>query len=72
MIFGSIPERILDWTVANKPDAMEGAFESVMRGLMPGIIPTAALPPAAKVSSVCGGAADRATDMFRRPDATAR
>ena len=44
IIFGTVPEKILDWTLKNDPKSIERAAEAVLRAGTPGIIPTAALP----------------------------
>lgn len=44
IIFGSGVERALDAFVANKPDAFKGYGGSLMGGLLPSFVPTAALP----------------------------
>ncbi len=44
MIFGSGPERILDALFAQKPHAFHNFSDSVISALMPGVVPTVALP----------------------------
>ena len=45
IIFGSLPERILDYTYLNDPDALKSAATAVKDGMLPGLIPTAGLAP---------------------------
>ncbi len=44
IIFGSLPERVLDWSYAKDPHALDHFAETSGGALVPGIIPTAALP----------------------------
>jgi len=44
LIFGSLPERILDYIYYNDPDAIKQIGVSALEGLSPGLIPTGALP----------------------------
>jgi hypothetical protein len=44
LIFGSLPERILDWVVLNDADAVKDIGSSIAEGVFPSVIPTAALP----------------------------
>ena len=44
LIFGSLPERILDYVYEHDPDDLKSIAHAVKDGAVPGIIPTAALP----------------------------
>jgi hypothetical protein len=44
IIFGSLPERILDWIFLNDPESMKDIAVAVGEAATPGLIPTAALP----------------------------
>ena len=44
LIFGSLPERILDYIALNDPKELKTIAQSIKDGAMPGLIPTAALP----------------------------
>jgi hypothetical protein len=44
LIFGSLPERILDWRYLNDPEATKDIAVAAGEGALPGLIPTAALP----------------------------
>jgi hypothetical protein len=44
IIFGTIPERIMEFVLDKEPKAFEGVLEAVGRGAAPGIIPTAMVP----------------------------
>jgi hypothetical protein len=44
LIFGSLPERILDYIALNDPAELKTIIQSIKDGAMPGTIPTAALP----------------------------
>jgi len=44
LIFGSLPERILDYIALNDPKEIKTIVQSIKDGAMPGLIPTAALP----------------------------
>lgn len=44
VLFGSGAERLLDQFFTDKPEALEGFGKSVIETLLPGVIPTAALP----------------------------
>lgn len=44
IIFGSLPERLLDQFVAEHPDAMKDITDSIMQAFLPSMIPTAAVP----------------------------
>jgi hypothetical protein len=44
LIFGSLPERIMDWMFMNDPKAIGSVATAIKDGLFPGLIPTAALP----------------------------
>ncbi len=44
IIFGSIPERFLDWLVDKDPDLMKTVAQSLIENGSPGFIPTAGLP----------------------------
>lgn len=44
LLFGSLPERILEKYVADNPRAMKGFNESVMHMLSPGVVPDAVAP----------------------------
>ncbi|MDO9463822.1 MAG: LPD38 domain-containing protein [bacterium] len=44
LIFGSLPERILDYIALNDPKELKTIAQSIKDGTMPGLIPTAALP----------------------------
>ena len=43
-LFGSIPERMLDYFVSKHPDAFKELGKGIMQAFAPGIIPQAALP----------------------------
>ena len=44
IIFGSIPERFLDWMVDKDPELMKDVAQTLIESGSPGIIPTAGLP----------------------------
>ena len=44
ILFGSIPERFLDWLVEKDPDLMKNVAQAVIEAGSPGFIPTAGLP----------------------------
>ena len=44
VIFGSLPERILDYIYENDPDALRSIGDAMKDGAMPGLIPTFGLP----------------------------
>ena len=44
LIFGSLPERILDYMFHNDIDEIKGIAKAMKDGAMPGLIPTAVLP----------------------------
>lgn len=44
LIFGSLPERILDYLYANDVEEIHSIATAIKDGAMPGLIPTAALP----------------------------
>jgi hypothetical protein len=44
MLFGTLPERLLDAYVAEKPDAFKGFFEQFSKQVGPEFVPTAAAP----------------------------
>lgn len=44
IIFGTAPERALDWVAKNDPTALAKIKDSIIRGATPGIVPTAAQP----------------------------
>ena len=44
ILFGTIPERIVEHILNIDPNAFNGLLEAVGRGAMPGIVPTVALP----------------------------
>jgi len=44
IVFGTVPERILQWIDKNDKEALEGIIPAVMRGATPGYIPTILTP----------------------------
>ena len=44
ILFGSVPERVVEYILDRDPDAFHGLLESLGRGMSPGMIPTGALP----------------------------
>lgn len=44
IIFGSVPERLVEYILDKDPDAFDEIWDSVIQGATPGVIPTAALP----------------------------
>ena len=44
IIFGSLPERILDWTYDKRKGSMKSVATAIVDGGLPGIIPTGPLP----------------------------
>lgn len=44
IIFGSLPERILDYIVKDDPEAIRSIAKAIKDGAAPGLIPTAGLP----------------------------
>jgi hypothetical protein len=44
VLFGSLPERLLDKFVAEQPDAMKDITNSILQAFLPSMIPTAAVP----------------------------
>ena len=45
LLFGTVPERILERTYNENPEAFKGLWDSISRGVNPGVIPTALLAP---------------------------
>lgn len=44
LVFGSLPERIMDWIFLNDPDSMKDIAVALGEGIMPSLFPTAGLP----------------------------
>lgn len=44
ILFGSVPERMLEWMDTQNPEAFDGMTESIINGFVPGVMPTAATP----------------------------
>lgn len=44
VIFGSVPERITHYILSQDPHAFDDVFKTVVNGLTPGVVPTAAIP----------------------------
>lgn len=51
IIFGTVPERLLDAYVAENPEALNGIVGSLMQAFAPNIIPTAAVPVISQFSN---------------------
>jgi len=45
LLFGTVPERILERTYNENPEAFKDLWDSISRGINPGVIPTAFLAP---------------------------
>lgn len=44
ILFGSVPERVLEYIDTEDPEAFNSLFDTVVKGITPNLIPTAALP----------------------------
>lgn len=51
LIFGSLPERILDYIYLNDKKSINSVFDAIKQGAMPGLIPTAALPAIEQITN---------------------
>jgi hypothetical protein len=45
ILFGTVPERIVEFILTKDPKAFDGVVEAVGRGAAPGIVPTTFVPP---------------------------
>lgn len=45
LVFGTVPERVLDWVAANDPHALDGLTRTIVAQFGLDVIPTAAVPP---------------------------